>query len=170
MTVGPLHLFVFELRDPAGAAALAALVRERSEGWPVRLVELLVLRREEDGSLSPCLSEAPGGEGDAPPGAIAGGLLGFEPHGGGGELSGAVLVPRSELGMSAAAVHDAIEGIPPGACAVLALFEHRWAAALRDEMAGVGAFLRAQGTVDAPAPAAFEPPPASGAAGSLAVH
>lgn len=153
MTVDPLHLLVVELADESQAPAVRRALEEAARPPALRLVELAFVRRNGRGALERWTEEEPPGREEAGredgDGAIAGGLMGLGAAASGASLSGAVLLPATGAGLAPRHLRDMLGRIPPGACAALAVYEHRWVGPLRDALARTGAFVRGQGTVDA---------------------
>jgi uncharacterized membrane protein len=108
--IGPVQVLVVGFDRPTfSGEVLAELTRLREAGI-VRLVDLLLVSREEDGTLR--TMPLPAGSG-ADLGALAAGVLGL-PDGG------------SDADVEAADV----DAIPVGGRAAVALIEHMWAAPL----------------------------------------
>jgi hypothetical protein len=133
--LGPMQLVVlgFEGGEMRGEA-LAELAR-LAEQDIVRLVDAVVVRKLEDGSLELLeIAQPLGGGGE--PGVLVGRLTGLtaEAQEGGAEEPS----PAEELGDDVWYVADAI---PPGTAAAVALLEHRWAIPLRTALQGAGGML-----------------------------
>jgi Family of unknown function (DUF6325) len=116
---GPVQVLVIGFKAPTfSGEVLAELTRLRAAGI-VRLVDLLLVSRNEDGSLEalPAHDDA-GGE----LGALAAAVLGMPDDGAGPEAG---LVDRDNL-----AAWSLADVVPPGGTAAVALIEHTWAGPL----------------------------------------
>ena len=141
MTFGPVQVLVlgFEGNNFQGKI-LAELTRLR-EADIVRLVDLVVVVKDEDGDVARLqTSDLSAGE-SAELGAIAGALIGFGADGTEGAEVGAEV--GADLGATASLDDEiwyAADTIPPGTAAAVALIEHRWAIPLRDAIVEAGGF------------------------------
>ena len=141
MTFGSVQVLVlgFEGNNFQGKI-LAELTRLR-EADIVRLVDLVVVVKDEDGDLARLqTSDLSAGE-SAELGAIAGALIGFGADGTEGAEVGAEV--GADLGATASLDDEiwyAADAIPPGTAAAVALIEHRWAIPLRDAIVEAGGF------------------------------
>jgi uncharacterized membrane protein len=119
--MGPVQVLVVGFDESSfSGAALEELERLRDAGI-VRLIDLLVVTRREDGELTtldPPASVAPGA------GEVAAALLGAAGNDDGGEPDGATW--------------SLADAVPPGATAAVALIEHLWAAPLLQAIDGAG--------------------------------
>jgi hypothetical protein len=125
VTTGPVQVLVVGFDEPSfSGQVMAELERLREEGV-VRLVDVLLVRRDEDGTfatLPPPPGSAPGS------GTLAADILG----------AGTAADP-DEAGWSLA---DAVE---PGGIAAVALLEHTWATQLVDAIGAAGGRSLAEG-------------------------
>jgi uncharacterized membrane protein len=142
MALGPVQIIMIGFPETAmRGEVLAELVRLRDEGI-VRLVDLLVVAKDEDGSVRAMETSDLSDEDAAEFGAIAGALIGLGANGEEGAevgaLAGASAMADGRV-FEDADVWYAADAIPPGTTAAIALLEHRWAIPLRD------AVLRAEG-------------------------
>ncbi len=141
MEFGPVQILVvgFEHGKFEGKA-LAELRRLREEGI-VRLIDLIVVRKGDEGEIEQVeLSDIPREEA-VELGAIAGALIGFGAAGEEGAEAGALAgAERAEGGslIDEEQVWYLADAIPPGSVAAVALLEHRWAIPLRDAIAEAG--------------------------------
>jgi uncharacterized membrane protein len=136
---GPMQLLVlgFEGGEMRGEA-LAELTR-LAERDIVRLVDALVVRKHEDGSVELLeIAQQLGGGGE--PGVLVGRLTGLTAEADADDAAGG---PAAEqLGDDVAEdVWYVADAIPPGTAAAVALLEHRWAIPLRDALQGAGGQL-----------------------------
>jgi hypothetical protein len=120
---GPVQVLVVGFEEPALSGEILAELTRLGEAGVVRLLDVLLVSRNEDGGLETL---------PAPPGA--GPDL--------GELTAAFLEAESEEAPSGGSDPNAWsleEAVPPGGVAAVALIEHTWAQPL------VGAIRRAGG-------------------------
>jgi uncharacterized membrane protein len=101
----------------------------------VRLVDLLVVRKDEDGSVDALETSDLSKDESTQLGAIAGALVGLGAGGEEGAEVGALAgAAAGESGVSP--LQDDVwfiaDTIPPGTSAAVAILEHRWAIPLRD--------------------------------------
>lgn len=111
---GPVEILAVEVEDPSEVApALAAAI----DAGLIRVLDLLLVRREEDGTVTSAeVSQADGGD------ASAWAALEGEVHG---------LVNDEDLLAIGAALN-------PGAAAALVVYEHLWARPLADTLQRAG--------------------------------
>ena len=140
MAMGPVQILVVGFGEDAEfkGEALAELDR-LTKADVVRVIDLLVLHRNEDGSVEKIeisdeyeLSKL---------GVLAGALIGFGAAGEEGAEVGAEA--GAGLGAEGTAFDDEevwylADAIPAGSTAAVCLLEHRWAIPLRDAIAGAG--------------------------------
>ncbi len=130
MELGPTQVLVFGLASGELEGWIFAELRRLRQLDAVRLVDLLVVQRNEDGSAEKLE------RGDLPPreaaelGALAGALLGLDTQGAG------AAAPAPAL--SGDQVWYLADRIPPNTTAAIALLEHRWAIPLRDAVEASG--------------------------------
>jgi uncharacterized membrane protein len=139
MTMGPVQLLVvgFAGGDLKGEI-LAELDRLR-ENDIVRLIDLVAVRKDDEGNLERVLRSDLSPEEAEAFGAVVGALIGFGEQG--AELAaieGAAALEDGHLfDEDVWYVEDAI---PNGSAAAVALLEHRWAIPLRDSIRDAGGF------------------------------
>ena len=150
MALGPVQLLVIGFDDPEFRGEIRAELDRLREGEIVRLIDALVVRKDEDGSveklqisdLTPDEAEEFGGL----VGALIG--LGF----GGDEQS---MKAGALLGVAAAEDGHILDeelwrvedSIPNGTAAAIVLLEHRWAIPLRNALRAERGFLFADSWV-----------------------
>ena len=140
MAMGPVQVLVVGFGEDAEfkGAALDELRRLREHDI-VRVIDLLVIHHNEDGSVEKL--ELADHEELAELGAIAGALIGFGAAGAeGAEVgaeAGAELGDKDEL-YDDAEVWYLADSIPPGTTAAIVILEHRWAIPLRNAIAEAG--------------------------------
>jgi hypothetical protein len=125
MTFGPVQMLVVGFDNIEMKGTIRAELDRLREADTVRLVDLVVVRKSEDGTVERILHSDLTVEG-----AEAGAVLGAEAM-----EDGHVFSEEDHW-----YVDDAI---PPGTAAAVALLEHRWAIPLRDAIRDAGGFLLA---------------------------
>jgi len=140
MAMGPVQILVVGFGEEAQfkGEALAELKR-LSEQDIVRVIDLLVVHKNEDGSIEKV--EIADEHELTKLGALAGALIGFGAAGEEGAEVGAEA--GAEAGAEGTAFDDEevwylSDAIPEGSTAAIALLEHRWAIPLRNAIAGAG--------------------------------
>lgn len=142
MTMGPVQLLVVGLAaDESKGEILAELDRLR-ENDLVRLIDLLFVRKDADGTVEKLLLSDLSPEEAEAFGAIVGALIGFGAAGeDGAELAAREGATAPEYGH---VLDDEVwfvdDAIPNGTAAAVALLEHRWAIPLRDGIRRAGGF------------------------------
>jgi hypothetical protein len=118
VTTGPVQVLVVGFDEPSFSGQVMAELERLREAGVVRLVDVLLVRRDQDGSFE----TLPAPPGSAPgSGTLAADILG----------AGTAADP-DEAGWSLA---DAVE---PGGIAAVALLEHTWATQLVDAIGAAG--------------------------------
>jgi uncharacterized membrane protein len=142
MAIGPVQILVVGFADPQFKGDVLAAFRRLRENDIVRLIDLVVVRKDDDGNvekfeqtdLSPDELEELG----ATIGALIG--LGFgadQETMEAGARFGAEAIASSDEMSDSWYVDDAI---PAGTAAAIALIEHRWAIPFRDAIQSAGGF------------------------------
>jgi len=138
--MGPVQVLVVGFDEDAQfkGEALAELKR-LSEADIVRVIDLLVVHKEEDGSIDKV--EISDEHELAKLGTLAGALIGFGAAGEAGAEAGAEA--SAELGDEGTAFDDEevwyiADAIPEGSTAAICLLEHRWAIPLRNAIRDAG--------------------------------
>jgi len=158
MTFGPMQLLVVGFGQTEPTGTIAAELRALREHDIVRLIDLLVVRKDADGDVTAVETSDLSSAETAELGALTGALIGLgagEDAGNGGG-NGAAGLLQDEVWFVA-------DAIPIGTSAAVAVLEHRWAIPLRqaveeaggksladawlhpDDLAGLGAHLPAAG-------------------------
>ncbi len=135
--IGPMQLLVlgFEGGEFRGEA-LAELTR-LAEHDIVRLVDALVVRKDDDGNVELLeIAQELGGGGE--PGVLVGRLTGLTVEADADDEPG---FAAEQLGDMADDVWYVADAIPAGTAAAVALLEHRWAIPLRAALQGAGGQL-----------------------------
>jgi uncharacterized membrane protein len=141
MEFGPVQVVVIAFKGGEFHGEILAELRRLREHDIVRLVDLLFVTKDADGTIATRkTSDLTKGEFQEL-GAIAGALIGFGAEGEEG------LEPGAEAGATVTAdgsvfdqeeVWHLADAIPAGSAAAIALLEHRWAIPLRDAIASAG--------------------------------
>jgi uncharacterized membrane protein len=143
MVTGPVQLLVVGFEEPHFTGEILAELKRLRESDVARLVDLLVVRKGDDGTVEHVqLTDLTADEAEEL-GAIAGALIGF---GAGGEEAAEAGAILGAAGIDEAGGHVLSEddfwfvddAIPPGSAAAIALIEHRWATGLRDAIRDAG--------------------------------
>ena len=143
MSFGPVQILVIGFGDAEFKGTIRAELERLREHDVVRLIDLLVVRKDEDGNIERLQQSDLSQEEAMEFGAIVGALIGVGADGEDGASAGAVL--------GAAAMEDGHvfeandmwyvdDAIPPGTAAAIALLDHRWAIGLRDAIRDMGVF------------------------------
>jgi uncharacterized membrane protein len=142
MTMGPVQLLVVGFAGGEFKGEIIAELDRLREHDIVRLIDLVFVRKHEDGTVEKVLRSDLSPEEAEEFGATVGALIGFGAAGEAGAELGAI--------EGAAALEDGHvfddevwyveDAIPPGTAAAVALLEHRWALPLRDGIRRAGGF------------------------------
>jgi uncharacterized membrane protein len=153
MAIGPVQMLVVAFDHPEFKGEILAELRRLREHGEIRLVDLFVARKGEDGTIEALKTSDLTPEEGAEFGAIVGGLIGY---GAGGEkgmeagaeagaLAGAMLIADEfEYGVDVEGLEDVTADIPPGGAVAFVLIEHRWAIGLKKTIRDAGGILVAQ--------------------------
>ena len=141
MEFGPVQILVVGFEHGKFEGKALAELRRLREHDIVRLLDLLFVRKDEDGNMEEIeISDIPREEA-MELGALVGALMGFGAEGEegaeAGALAGAERAAEGRLLDEERAWYLADE-IPPGSAVAIALLEHRWAIPLRDAIAEAG--------------------------------
>ena len=136
MTFGPMQVLVVGFGDNAEfIGEIAAELRRLREHDIVRLVDLLFVTKDDDGTVMSMETSDLTGEESVELGALAGALMGFGAAGEEGAEVGALAGATAAEG-GARPLEDEVwyiaDSIPPGTSAAVAILEHRWAIPLRE--------------------------------------
>ena len=141
LTLGPVQMLIVGFEgDKFDGSIMKELDRLREHDI-VRLIDLLFVKKNEDGEIEVAQRSDLGAEEAQEFGAIIGALVGLGADGEEGAEYGA-LAGAAELEDGHVFDDEAVwylgDAIPDGTAAAVALLEHRWAIPLRDKIAQAG--------------------------------
>ena len=141
LTLGPVQMLIVGFEgDNFDGSIMKELDRLREHDI-VRLIDLLFVKKNEDGELEIAQRTDLSSDEAQQFGAIVGALVGFGAEGEEGAEYGA-LAGAAELEDGHVFDDEAVwylgDAIPDGTAAAVALLEHRWAIPLRDKIAQAG--------------------------------
>jgi uncharacterized membrane protein len=143
MSFGPVQILVVGFDQPEFKGKIRDELDHLRDHDVVRLIDLIVVRKDDDGNIERLHHSDLSQEEAEEFGAIAGALIGFGADGEEGMEAGAALgASEMEDGYvldesNSWYIDDAI---PPGTAAAVAILEHRWAIGLRDAIRDAGGF------------------------------
>jgi uncharacterized membrane protein len=143
MTFGPVQILVIGFEDPQFTGEIRAELDRLREHDVVRLVDLLVVRKDDEGNVERMQHSDLSTEEAEQFGALVGALIGLGADGEEGAEAGAAL--GAEAMEDGHILDDSDtwyvdDAIPPGSAAAIALLEHRWAIPLRDAIRNSNGF------------------------------
>jgi len=146
MPTGPVQLLVLGFDQPNFRGEVLAELTRLRENNTVRLIDLLVVHKQEDGTIERLHHSDLDAVGALEFGATVGALIGFGAAGEEGIESGmeAGAIAIAEQGGHAIDPDDVWyveDAIPPGSAAAIALIEHQWAIGLRESIRNAGGRL-----------------------------
>lgn len=138
MAMGPIQLLIIGFDDPQFRGEVRAELARLRESDVIRLIDLLVVYKHEDGTLERYQHSDLTQEEQEEFGALVGALIGLGAGGEegaevGAELGAAALEGGGHV-LSGDDIWYADEAIPPNTAAAIALIEHRWAIPLRESI------------------------------------
>ena len=143
MALGPVQILVVGFIDAEFKGTIREELARLKENDIVRLIDLIAVRKDEDGNVERLQQSDMSDDELQEFGAIVGALIGFGAAGDEGAEAGAVAGADA---MEDGHVFDESqmwyvdEAIPPGTAAAIALLEHRWAIPLRNAIREHGGF------------------------------
>jgi uncharacterized membrane protein len=141
MPVGPIEIFVIAFQDPQFHGEIRAELERLRDGEIIRVVDLLAVRKTEDGVIEAVQSSDLESDEALAFGAAVGALIGLGAAGEEGAALGAVWGLRE---LADGHVFDdedkwrIADSIEPGEGALIALIEHRWAIPVREAVRRAG--------------------------------
>jgi uncharacterized membrane protein len=137
---GPVQIMVVGFRETNFQGGVLTELKRLKELDIVRLVDLVVVTKDDDGEILGVELSDLSAEESAELGAIAGALVGLgmdgEEGAEAGALAGAEATEDGILGEEE--MWSIADAIPNGSTAAVALIEHRWAIPLRDAIRDAG--------------------------------
>ena len=141
LTLGPVQMLVVGFDNDNFTGEIRAELARLKESDIVRLIDLLLVRKNADGEIEAIQQSDLDQEEAERFGAIVGALVGFGEGGEEGAERGAI-AGAAELEDGHVFDDDAVwylgDAIPQGTAAAVALIEHRWAIPMRDMIAKAG--------------------------------
>ncbi len=141
LTLGPVQMLIVGFEGDNFDGSIMEELDRLKEHDIVRLIDLMFVKKNEDGELETAHRTDLSPEEAEQFGAIVGALVGFGAEGEEGAEYGAV-AGAAELEDGHVFDDDAVwylgDAIPEGTAAAVALLEHRWAIPLRDKIAKAG--------------------------------
>jgi uncharacterized membrane protein len=139
MTVGPVQLLVLGMEGTEPQPQLRAELDRLRESDTVRLIDVLVVRKDADGKTTFEQRSDLTADEATEVGALAGALLGLGLGEGDEDKALALAEAGAEAGSDGHLIDDDTvwyleDAIPPDTSAAIALVEHRWAIPLREAM------------------------------------
>jgi uncharacterized membrane protein len=150
MPIGHVQVLVVGFDPPDFRGKIIEELERLRESGVVRLIDLILVRKDEDGVIDRVQRSDLTIEEAQQVGAIAGALIGFGAEGEEGAEAGARLgAAAGEDGhiLDESDTWFIDDVIPPGSAAAVVLLEHRWAIPLRDSVREAGGFLLADAWV-----------------------
>jgi uncharacterized membrane protein len=146
MAMGPVQLLVVGFDEPSFQGEVMRALDRLRDSDVVRLVDLLVVRKDDEGNVEHLQRSDLSPDEAEQLGATVGALIGI---GAGGEEAAEAGAVLGAIGLDEAGGHLLREedfwyvddAIPNGSAAAVALVEHRWAIGLRDAIRSAGGAL-----------------------------
>jgi uncharacterized membrane protein len=141
LTLGPVQMLVVGFEGDNFTGEIRKELARLKENDVIRLIDLLLVKKNDDGELEVLQQSDLDQEEAEEFGALVGALVGFG-MGGEEEAERAAIAGAAELEDGHVFDDDAVwylgDAIPEGTAAAVALIEHRWAIPLRDMIAKAG--------------------------------
>jgi len=159
MTLGPLQFVVLGVRGEEQQNASARVLRNLSERGAIRVIDLLYVTKQEDGTWVPARASSLTDEERKRFGTVAGALIGLGYGGVDGAKAGAEYMTTREGNMFADReygenlqeirehLHDIAEDLPTGATCAIALIEHQWMPKFKEELRKNGILVLGSGLI-----------------------
>ena len=140
--VGPIQLLTFETSTPRFSGGIVSELSRLVANDTVRVLDALVLRKDQDGNVSPLRINSMSDLSPEAPGRIIADLIGLNPGSDSLDTAAAARVERqAELSghpFGSEEDWDILDKIHNDSVAVLILLDHRWAIPFRDAVAAEG--------------------------------
>ena len=144
-------MVMIQLDNERLTGQIAEEISKASEKEIIRILDLLAVRREPDGTFTTLEGTELSKREHKELGAIIGGLMGL---GAGGELGavegasiGAERFAKNSFGLSKSDVRSMAQQIPAGKTLLMVLFEHRWALKLKQAANNANGVVLAEGII-----------------------
>ncbi|MGF1506878.1 MAG: DUF1269 domain-containing protein [Anaerolineae bacterium] len=154
--IGPVQVVAVQFEQEDTAKHILKELRALKREGMIRLIDVAVLEKDEDGNVSLKETADPDARQGALFGAVVGGLVGLigGPVGGAagaalGAATGGVTAARIDSGLNDEDLKALMDDVPPGSSAVVAIYEHIWMIKLARTMAAFDAEVLRQGLVSA---------------------
>jgi hypothetical protein len=159
MTLGPLQFVVLGLRGEEQQKTAAQVLRNLTERGSIRVIDLLYVTKQDDGSWVPARATSLTDEERKRFGMVAGALIGLGYGGIDGAKAGADYMATLEGDMFADRVYgenlqeirehlrDIAQDLPTGATCAIALIDHQWMVKFKDELRKNGIIMLASGMI-----------------------
>jgi uncharacterized membrane protein len=143
---GPVQMLIVGFNEPKFQGEALAELQRLKEADIVRLVDLLVVRKDDDGNITSVQTSDLSQEESMKFGALVGALIGAGT--GDEEVMEAAAAAGAADGADGHLIDDddvwyVADMIPEGATVAIGLIEHRWAIGLRDAIMRAGGFVLA---------------------------
>jgi uncharacterized membrane protein len=151
MSIGPIQFLVFSFEGNVLESDVLYELLAAGVSGTIRLLDFLILERDDDGQVWAVDVTVEGSEGQAGFGALAYSLIeagAVESEVDAGEKTLRVAVAEADFGILPAELNDLVHDIPPGSSALICLVEHTWARKLQEATVEAGGVMRAQGMLD----------------------
>jgi hypothetical protein len=135
--MGPVQILIVGFDDPQFDGSILAELRRLRESDIVRLVDVLVVRKDEEGHVERYGPAELPGSGVERPGSMIAALIGLAGEPEDPTNAATILRAAPPPGADIWYVDDAI---PNGSVVAIALIEHRWAVGLRDALGAAGGY------------------------------
>jgi uncharacterized membrane protein len=143
---GPVQMLIVGFNEPKFRGEALAELQRLKEADIVRLVDLLVVRKDDDGNVTTVQTSDLSTEESMELGAVVGALIGMGT--GDDEMVDAGALAGAEAGEDGHLIDSddvwyVADMIPDGTTVAIGLIEHRWAMGLRDAIGRAGGFVLA---------------------------
>ena len=152
MSIGPLQLAVVGFKGDVMESGVIDELFAASTAGSIKLVDVLVAEKDTDGRVWTSEISDLTMEEEVRYGAVIGGLIGLGEGGpeavAAGAEAGAVALSQYVVGLTPGEVNELVHSLPLGHSAIVALFEHTWAARLNEAALEAGGVILAQALLD----------------------